>query len=198
MSDQTQSARFEPEQLLQETFDTQTKRDEAYIITGIPRDEDQGKKETATGLSVIEGRKPESRIVIRTKTWTRPERRFKVLQAFEGTVTCVSGDECWVQIRDITSDEYIVEESSFSLAEISQCDLELVKPGAVFYWSIGYEDSLDGQRKRASGIRFQRIPFWTEEELKKVREESERLSKSIGWTTSPSQNGIRGEGFNAE
>jgi len=57
------------------------------------------------------------------------------------------------------------EEADILKKEISDEDLQLIEPGAVFYWNIGYQVDPSGQRKRASVIRFRRLPIWTPQEL---------------------------------
>ncbi len=111
----------------------------------------------------------------------KPLHRFKVLQTWEGTILEISGDECRAIIRDRTTPENQDEEITFSIEEIPESDRPLALPGAVFYWSIGYDDRLDGQRNRVSSIRVRRIPVWTDKELKAARREAESLGERIGW-----------------
>jgi hypothetical protein len=44
----------------------------------------------------------------------------------------------------------------FGLRQVSNQDLELVTPGAVFYWTLGYRDEPDGDRLAASIVRLRR------------------------------------------
>lgn len=111
----------------------------------------------------------------------KPQHRFKVLQTWEGTILEISEDECRAIIRDRTTPENPDEEITFSIEEIPESDQPLALPGAVFYWSIGYDDRLDGQRNRVSSIRVRRIPVWKDKELKAARREAESLSERIGW-----------------
>ena len=73
----------------------------------------------------------------------------------------------------------IVSEGPDQEAKISMNDLDdeektLVEPGAVFYWSIGYENRSSG-RRRSSLIRFRRLPAWSEHDLKVAEEEASKL-----------------------
>jgi hypothetical protein len=61
------------------------------------------------------------------------------------------------------------EEAEIPLAEIMPGDRELVKPGAVFYWVIGYRREDHGQRSRSSTIRFQRLPSWSPAEVERAK-----------------------------
>jgi len=110
----------------------------------------------------------------------KPRHRFKVLQQFEGTLLEISGDECRARIRDLTKPGF-VEEITFSIEEISESDHNIAVPGAVFYWDIGYQDRIDGQRLRVSSVRFRRIPMWKEKDLISSQREAESLSETLGW-----------------
>ena len=71
-------------------------------------------------------------------------------------------------------------EAEFALDEIHSDDLPLVKPGAIFYWTIGYLDK-GGQRIRASIIRFRRLPRWRTEELDAAKKDAEYTQKLFKW-----------------
>lgn len=93
-----------------------------------------------------------------------PPRRlpyaFRLLQQWEATVTTVGQDEFTALLDDLTDAARPREEAVFDLDEVSPGDLELVKPGAVFRWNIGYRTSVGGQRERVSYLHFVRIPGW--------------------------------------
>jgi hypothetical protein len=110
----------------------------------------------------------------------RPKERFKVLQQFEGTVLEISDEECRARVQDLGR-SVDVEEITFPTEEISESDREIAVPGSVFYWDIGYQDRIDGQRLRVSVIRFRRIPVWKEKDFVIASREAESLSESLGW-----------------
>ena len=110
----------------------------------------------------------------------RSQHRFKVLQKFEGTVLEILGQECRALIRDLTSPGN-VEEITFSIEEISESDRNLAVPGGIFYWSLGYDDHVEGQRYRSSAIIFRRFPAWREKDLIKAKKKAESLIKRLGW-----------------
>ena len=105
-----------------------------------------------------------------------PARQFWVLQKWEGTITEIMNGECRAVVRNLSNFEAPKEEVVFSIQEISPLDHPLVAKGAVFYWAIGYEDP-QGQRRRQSVIRFQRLPTWTQEELKMAEAEARNLKE---------------------
>ena len=108
--------------------------------------------------------------------------RFKVLQIFEGTVVQIDSKECHAVIRDLTTKGF-VEEVVFPIDEISEGDRKLALPGSVFYWYLGYNDHIDGQRYRSSAIIFRRLPVWREKDLMDAQKKAEYLMGQIGWST---------------
>ncbi len=97
-----------------------------------------------------------------------PER-FQALQRFEGTVLCVSEDSFTARLVDKTN-RRPQEEAEFPLVEVMPGDQDLVRPGAVFYWVIGYERKTYGQQSRSSIIRFRRLPTWTQSEIDNAKD----------------------------
>jgi hypothetical protein len=120
------------------------------------------------------------RVLRKPQVIAQPNHRFRVLQKFEGTVLEISEQECRAVVRDLTSPGY-VEEITFSIEEISESDRSLAVPGGIFYWSLGYDDHVDGQRYRSSAIIFRRLPAWREKDLIKAKEKAECLTKRLGW-----------------
>ena len=185
-------ARFNPFQVHEETFDSREPEQEpSYVVSEENGSEQKGYFESVgtftidpsttvmseTTRDLLEAQRKAVLIPRIRVNWLN---RFKVLQKWEGTILDVWEDGCRARIRDLTSPGSI-EEITFSLEEIPEPDLQLVKPGAIFYWSIGYEDHLDGQRNKVSSVRFRRISSWTEKELTAARREAESLKERLGW-----------------
>ena len=105
---------------------------------------------------------------------------FEVLQKWEGVVTKLEGDSFIAHLKDLSFDSED-EEAEFPTEEISDGDRELLAPGAVFYWCIGYWKTVFGQRIRASEIRFRRLPAWSSRELSKAHKDAEELSDLLDW-----------------
>jgi hypothetical protein len=100
------------------------------------------------------------------------------LQKWQGYVLRVTDNFLYVRLVDLNR-VGIDEETEIPIEEISGDDKELIKPGAIFYWNIGYLDSYGGQRSRVSVIRFQRLPSWSREEIDAAKREAGRLQKII-------------------
>jgi hypothetical protein len=92
----------------------------------------------------------------------------------------ISKDHIIAQLMDLNlpGNEEIAE---IPIEEISSSDHDLLREGAVFYWTIGYRDSTSGQRERISIIRFRRLPMWTEKEILRAKESGERIFEQLIW-----------------
>lgn len=110
----------------------------------------------------------------------KQERSFQLLQSWEGRVDEVQEGEMVATIRDKTNPSNPEEGVVISLGEVSEEDQKLVRPGAVFYWSIGYEGSPGFPRRRISQIRFRRLPGWTKREIKNAEKKAEEFSGLFG------------------
>jgi hypothetical protein len=105
--------------------------------------------------------------------------RFELLQQWEGTVTEVGEGEFTAKICDLTDPSRPDEIVSLASDEVSAGDLPLLKPGAVFYWSIGYETEL-GQKRRVSALRFRRLPAWSRKAVEEVARDAAELKRLFG------------------
>jgi len=118
--------------------------------------------------------------VIRLPAISRRSNNMASLQKWQGYVIKVLNEALLVRLIDLTH-KGPDEEAEIPIEEISQDDRGLIRPGAIFYWNIGYLDSYNGQRTRISVIRFQRLPAWSKEEIDAAEREAERLQQIIGW-----------------
>lgn len=100
---------------------------------------------------------------------------FSLLQHWEGTVATIAGDEFVATLRDLTDPSQSEEQASFPLDAVPDPDRDLLLPGAVFYWAIGYEVTVTGTRKTVSMLRFRRLPAWTKSDILSAKAEAERL-----------------------
>ena len=100
---------------------------------------------------------------------------FLALQRWEGVVLDVGQETFTARLADRTSPSREEEEVEIPLDEVSRSDLNLLSPGAIFYWSIGYLDRPSGQRLRESVIRFRRLPAWSRHELDVARRRAKEL-----------------------
>ncbi len=104
-----------------------------------------------------------------------PTREYsRVVQKWEGHVIEIHEDTFTARLIPI-SGEGSEQEAEIFIEEVSAEDLSLLKPGAVFYWSIGYHSRPCGSRMNVSVIRFRRLPIWTRREIEDAKSRSKRF-----------------------
>lgn len=100
-------------------------------------------------------------------------------QRWEGTVEEIGRKSFTAFLSDLETG--VRERTEIDFDEVSEFDLPLVTPGAVFYWTIGYRVHSSGQREGGSTIIFRRLPVWTKAELNRARSEAEATVELFGW-----------------
>jgi len=118
--------------------------------------------------------------VVRLPAQVRKRERFMVLQKWEGTVRTFTRTEFIATLYDLSDPSRPNEEVALLKDEISESDLPLLEPGAVFYWSIGYRVDEWGSRERVSALRFRRLPVWTRRDLEDVARKVDELKRTFG------------------
>lgn len=101
-----------------------------------------------------------------------PEAKEIIKQKWLGTVKEFSNGEITAILEDQSNRDNPLEEVVFSVEELTDYDVPLVEPGAVFYWHIGYFDAAKKGRTRFSKIRFRRLPAWTPKEIEAAKMEA--------------------------
>ena len=110
-----------------------------------------------------------------------PAAMLQPLQSWEGVVLQVNDDTFSVRLVDLSGDR-AEEEMELEKQELSDFDLELLEPGAFFYWTVGYRVRLPrGARERVSQIRFRRLPAWSRSEIAAAEERATRLAHELDW-----------------
>ena len=118
--------------------------------------------------------------IVRIPTRFPKQDSFLLLQKWEGVVTRITSDSFIATLKDLTAGSED-EEVEIPIEEIAPADEALLSVGAVFYWCIGYRDTLIGQRMKESEIRFRRLPRWSEKDIRRARKEAEELSELLNW-----------------
>lgn len=107
---------------------------------------------------------------------------FHPLQEWEGYIVGVGNNTFKARLTDLTAGETIAnEEVELPIDDLTDDDRDLLAPGYVFRWAIGYQRTRSGAKKRISQIVFRRLPQWTEKELAKAEEEGKNLSSGLKW-----------------
>jgi hypothetical protein len=136
---------------------------------GLPQGSNSDVRSTALG-------QPKQAIATPSVVWVPvmplSHDNFDVLQKFEGTVVSITNDSFIARLVDNTHGG-LEEEAEIPLAEVTCGDRELVEPGAMFYWVIGYRREAYGQISRSSVIRFKRVPSWSDADIERAKKEAE-------------------------
>ena len=86
------------------------------------------------------------------------------------------------------------EEAEFSITELSDDDLPLVVPGAIFRWSVGIETKPGGGKQSVSQIIFRRLPQWTKRGLERADKLAGELISWFGNVSQPEKDAKRTAG----
>jgi hypothetical protein len=110
-----------------------------------------------------------------------PRSVFSPIEEWEGTVLGVGNDSFTARLVNKSDSRVPEEEGQFTMAQLSSIeDRDLVSPGSIFYFSVGYEESPSRQRRTTAFLRFRRLPAWTSTELKEIEAEADRLAEVFG------------------
>lgn len=102
--------------------------------------------------------------------------REEIKQRWSGFVINADNEELTVRLEDLTNPENPDELVVLSRDEIDDKDQSLVKPGALFYWYIGYRQGYKYRKERISIIRFRRLPSWTAREIQNTKKLAEEYT----------------------
>ncbi len=78
-------------------------------------------------------------------------------------------------------ESFAAEEADFDLEDIADPDRDLLREGAIFRWTIGYETAPSGSKKRVSQLVFRRLPKWTRNEIAQADRDADDLLNGINW-----------------
>lgn len=143
---------------------------ETVIKTDAPQDPSWGRPVTPLTIPPLRRRIEEP----------APQDRFELHQQWEGAIESVSGDTVTAILRDLTDRTQPEEIVDLPLEEFSPNDADLVAPGAVFYWSIGYRITPTGTKERVSRFRMRRLPPPTRRQLERIARDTDELASLFG------------------
>ena len=105
---------------------------------------------------------------------------FHALQEWEGYVLEKRKEEFTARLLDVTAGSLQEEEEAvIPLCEISEDDLQRLRPGSIFRWVIGYARSASGTKQRVSQIVFRDLPAMTKQDLSKGKEWARKIAQSM-------------------
>lgn len=96
------------------------------------------------------------KIEVSSKT---PQARTKIIQDWKGYVVDVGESDVTVRLQDMTTHDSVEsEEADFPIDEFLDDNRDVVRPGALFRWVIGYERTGNRGRRHFSEIYFRKFP----------------------------------------
>ena len=95
-------------------------------------------------------------------------------------VTAINKDTFTANVKELRSDTEIFEEAEYEIQDLDDEDVKMLKIGAVFYWSMGFEYR-NGTKKKESFIRFKRLPVFTEKQIDNALDLSNELFNDLNW-----------------
>lgn len=96
---------------------------------------------------------------------------------WEGVVLSINNNEMHVRLSDrqgILPDHF----ADVGLDFVHDQDIGLVKPGAVFYWTL-YRAQKKGTISATQEIRFRRLPNWTKAQINSIYEDADDLASKF-------------------
>ena len=124
-------------------------------------------------------RPEDSSPLVRLPSVKQSRWKVRVLARWTGRVEYVEDTTFAARISDANAPENPDEMVEMDISEVSSSDVPLLQPGAMFYWSIGYRDTEDGQRERVSTLRFARFSRISGSAIKKIWREADMLALAI-------------------
>lgn len=115
-----------------------------------------------------------------TKSYPKYKNYISKSQKWIGHVTEISNDEFTAKLVDKNDTSSTYEIAQFDIDEVSKGDIDLLKVGALFYWSVGYANQ-NGQIIKQSLIRFKRVADISIEDFDGIIDNARELSNSIIW-----------------
>jgi hypothetical protein len=129
-----------------------------------------GSEERRINIPVVDPRVPEA----------RPSReRFLAMAKWRGRVLEVNGGTFRAVLSPIVGDEH-TKEADIYVEDISPDEHTLIRPGAWFYWSIGYHVRKSGVREKMSLFRFVRMPRWRSRDIAEAKARAAREADIFG------------------
>jgi hypothetical protein len=123
--------------------------------------------------------------------WTTPPSPNRLVgfvteQRWQGQIRTVDANgSFWARVYDMSQDNSNdIEEAQFDAEDVPDLMKDLVKPGCIFFWDIGFQVEPSGQRVRQSVLSFPMIPRVTAKEQEAARQRALHRFSSLGWDRS--------------
>ena len=103
------------------------------------------------------------------------EVRAAPIEVWEGEVKSVDYDAQMMYVYLRSKFTQAPDHSGeIALEWITDQDKDLVRPGAVFYWTL-YKETRRGSIRNSQELRFRRLPSWSKNQLQRIEAEASKL-----------------------
>lgn len=170
--------------LTKELIELSFKRQQRNGSDAVGADLDRESRHQTTDFSALkhDALASDQAVPVFPRTKLRPRPSLLPLQEWEGHVIDISERGFTARLVDMTREERVAsEEADFDFDDVSDPDRGLLREGAVFRWTIGYETAPGGSKKRVSQLVFRRLPKWTKTEIAQADRNASNLLSSITW-----------------
>ena len=107
-----------------------------------------------------------------------PEEYFKPIKNWEGVVAAVNDSHFSAVMRDLgDATDKGEEEFEIDIEDVDVGDRDLVVPGGIFYFTVGYRIRRGGTRIKGTQIVFRRLPAWSKKDIRRAEARANKLSK---------------------
>ncbi|MCY3715805.1 MAG: hypothetical protein OXG92_04975 [Chloroflexi bacterium] len=114
-------------------------------------------------------------------------RRFNLrsltpIAEWEGYIDQVNGNEFFVKMVNINTNKSVPEDlATFSVSDVSEHDLKLLKKGAYVRFILGRERFPSGEIRNVSQLFFRRLPAHSKKDFDRANRKAKDLLDSINW-----------------
>lgn len=111
----------------------------------------------------------------------RSGAKIELIQQWECIITDIDGDVVECEMYDLTDESQPVEFAELLIDEFNEYDHALLKPGCVFYWSVGYKrnERALGTIERYSRLLVRRVPRLSRAREKELKDKADRLHEIL-------------------
>lgn len=109
-------------------------------------------------------------------------RSLTPIAEWEGYIDQVKGNEFFVKMVNINTNKSVPEDlATFSVSDVSEHDLKLLKKGAYVRFILGRERLPSGEIRNVSQLFFRRLPAHSKKDFDRAKQKAKDLLDSINW-----------------
>ena len=103
---------------------------------------------------------------------------FSPIKEWEGYVNKIGEHSIFADLVDISGNKRMIsDQAEIPLDELLDADRPKLQLGSIFRWSIGYQRTAGGTKRRVSNIVFRELPQWTKRDLRLAQDGATKLDQ---------------------